>query len=155
MRETTDPTELAAIARTIVDASAYLVLGTADANGSPWTSPVYFAHAGYREFIWVSRPEARHSRNIAARAEISIVIFDSRAAVGTGQAVYMSASAAQVAEDDRERTIDIFSRRSTEHGAGEFTLADVEGDAALRLYHALASEHFALAPHDERIPISL
>jgi hypothetical protein len=154
-QRSSDPDKLSAEARAIVDDNAYMTLGTADEHGVPWATPVWFAHEGYREFIWVSRPRARHSQNIAARAEVGIVIFDSRVAPGSGQAVYMSASAAQVADADRGRAIEIFARRSAEQGAGKFTLADVEGDAELRLYHALASEHFVLGEVDERVPVSL
>ena len=52
----------AAIARAIIDAGRYMTLATADADGLPWASPVWFAPAGYREFFWVSDPEARHTR---------------------------------------------------------------------------------------------
>ena len=69
-------------ARTIVDANQYMVLGTADASGTPWASPVWFAHHDYREFVWVSSPEVRHSRNIAERPQIGIVIFDSSVPIG-------------------------------------------------------------------------
>jgi len=154
-RGTTDPEELTAFARSIVDDNAYMTLGTADENGVPWATPVWFAHVDYREFIWVSRPSARHSQNVAARADVGIVIFDSRVAPGDGQALYMAASAAQVAEADRGRAIAVFARRSAEQDAGTFTLADVEGEAALRLYHAVASEHFVLAANDERLRVSL
>jgi nitroimidazol reductase NimA-like FMN-containing flavoprotein (pyridoxamine 5'-phosphate oxidase superfamily) len=57
-------------ARSIIDASLYLVLATADGTGRPWSSPVYFAHDRYAEFLWVSAPEAEHSRNIAARPQV-------------------------------------------------------------------------------------
>jgi Pyridoxamine 5'-phosphate oxidase len=70
-----------------------MTLGTADETGRPWASPVYFAHADYREFVWVSKPGARHSRNIAARPEVGIVVFDSHAPIETGGGVYMSATA--------------------------------------------------------------
>ena len=76
--------DLAARGRAIVDDGLYLVLGTADADGRPWTTPVYFAHSGYREFVWVSKPGAQHSRNIEARPEVSIVVFDSTVPIGTG-----------------------------------------------------------------------
>src|SRR5205823_11986345 len=76
--------------RDIVEASRYLVLATADAAGRPWSSPVYFAHIGFTEFFWVSSPDVTHSRNIAVRPEVGIVSFDSQAAIGTGQGVYMS-----------------------------------------------------------------
>jgi len=37
------------LARTIIDSIVYMVLGTADESGRPWTSPVYFASKSYRE----------------------------------------------------------------------------------------------------------
>jgi hypothetical protein len=42
----------------IIEASRYLVLATADATGRPWSSPVYFAHIGLREFFWADRHRA-------------------------------------------------------------------------------------------------
>lgn len=76
-----------AAAKAIIEANLYLVLGTADALGRPWATPVYFAVEGYRDFYWVSSPEATHSRNIAVRPEIGIVMFDSRVRIATGQGV--------------------------------------------------------------------
>jgi nitroimidazol reductase NimA-like FMN-containing flavoprotein (pyridoxamine 5'-phosphate oxidase superfamily) len=69
--------DLDRIARAIVDGNRYMVLGTAGASGRPWVSPVYYAPSGYSAFYWVSSPEAQHSRNLAARPELSIVVFDS------------------------------------------------------------------------------
>jgi len=76
--------------RDIIEASRYLVLATADAAGRPWSSPVYFAHTDLTEFFWVSSPDVTHSRNIAVRPQVGIAIFDSQAAIGTGQGVFMS-----------------------------------------------------------------
>ena len=135
---------LEANGRSIVDASLYMVLGTADADGRPWASPVYFAVDDYTEFFWVSSPEVTHSRNLAARPELSIVVFDSGAPIGTGQAVYMSAVAEQLAGAEMERGIAIFSRRSLEHGGREWTPADVLDPSPIRLYGAVASAHFML-----------
>ena len=103
------PADLTSIARAIIDANLYMVIGTADEHGRPWASPVYYAPAAYREFFWVSRPEARHSRNLEVRSQLGIVIFDSSAAIGTGQGVYMSAVADQLAGPDAEEGIEIFS----------------------------------------------
>jgi hypothetical protein len=49
-----------AIGRGMVDAARYMVIATADTSGPPWPSPVYFVHRGYRDFFWVSVPEAAH-----------------------------------------------------------------------------------------------
>ena len=111
-----DEHDQAATARAIIDANLYMVLATADQAGRPWASPVYYAPAAYREFFWVSRPEAKHSRNLSARSEVSIVIFDSSVPIGTGGGVYMSAVAQELATDEQAEGIAIFSRRSLAHG---------------------------------------
>jgi uncharacterized protein YhbP (UPF0306 family) len=147
-----DPT---ATARAIIDANLYMVLGTADEEGRPWVSPVYFAHSDYHEFLWVSSPEAKHSRNLARRPEISIVIFDSQVPIGSGRGVYMSASAEELTGSDRDGAIEVFSRRSLRHGGDAWTLADVEPPARLRLYRARASAHDLLDADDQRVPVSL
>ncbi len=132
-----------------------MVLGTADQAGRPWVSPVYYAPAAYREFFWVSSPEARHSRNLAARGGVSIVIFDSSAPIGTGTGVYMSATAEELTGDERGRGIDVFSRRSIAHGGKDWTLQDVQPPARLRLYRAVAAEHFVLVTDDQRVRVTL
>ena len=147
--------ELAAFATAMVDSSEYMTLGTADEDGRPWVSPVWFAHADYREFLWVSRPERRHSRNIAARAEVSIVIFDSRSPIGTGRGVYMSALAAPLEGGEAERGIEVFSRRSVAHGAPAWMRDDVSGPAHLRLYGAVVTEQFVSAPNEDRVAVTL
>jgi uncharacterized protein YhbP (UPF0306 family) len=137
----------AAIARAILDSNRYMTLATADEFGRPWASPVYFAPtAGYRELYWVSDPQARHSRNIAERALVSIVVFDSQLAINSGQAVYMSGAADQPSGDELERGIAVFSARSQQHGAQPWAPADVLEDDGLRLYRATIYKHWILKP---------
>jgi hypothetical protein len=85
----------ASIARQIIDTSRYLTLATSDSSGTPWGSPVWYAHADYTSFFWVSRPQARHSCNLAVRAMVSAVIFDSTAHERQAQAVYLEAMICQ------------------------------------------------------------
>ncbi len=144
--------------RDIIEANRYLVLATADATGRPWSSPVYFAHIGFTEFFWLSSPEVTHSRNIAVRPEVGIVVFDSRAAIGTGQGVYMSAVAKLLEDGETARGIEAFSRRSVAHGGEEWTSEAVRPGAGLRLYRAAADSHWILAADgrpDHRIPVPL
>ena len=82
-----DQRVLRTIATGIIDANHYMTLGTADADGRPWVSPVYYAAEGYAELFWVSCPDVTHSLNLAARPDLSIVIYDSRLPVGAGQGV--------------------------------------------------------------------
>jgi hypothetical protein len=150
--------EADAIARAIIGSSLYMVLGTGDEAGTPWVSPVWYAHDGSTTFYWVSSPDAKHSRNLAGRPEISIVIFDSGAPISAGQAVYMSAVAGELGEVEAGAAIEVFSRRSLVHGARAWTLADVRPPAALRLYRATVSAQWILepgAPSDRRIEVHL
>ena len=68
------PAELAERAKAMVDANAYMTIASADASGRPWATPVWFAHDRYTTFLWVSRPEARHSPSIPAIIPIAPVI---------------------------------------------------------------------------------
>jgi hypothetical protein len=102
----------------MIDSNMYMVLGTADGSGRPWVSPLYFSADGYTEFFWVSSPEATHSRNLALRPQVSVVIFDPQVPIGTGQCVYMAAFAEEVSEGEVDRGIDIFSRMSLCTGGG-------------------------------------
>jgi nitroimidazol reductase NimA-like FMN-containing flavoprotein (pyridoxamine 5'-phosphate oxidase superfamily) len=139
--------DLAATAREIIDGSLYMVLGTADEAGSPWVSPVYFAVSDYTDFYWVSLPDAQHSRNLAARPEISIVVFDSSVPIGTGQGVYMSARAEELSGAELERGIEIFLRRTLEHGGKkQWSAEDVRPPAPHRLFRASATQHWTLDP---------
>ncbi len=142
-------------ARGIIDASLYMVLATADETGRPWASPVYFAHSGYGEFFWVSSPDAAHSRNIAVRPQISIVIFNSQVRIGTGQGVYVAAVAQEATGAVLDRGLEVFSRHSLAHCGAAWTREDVQAEAGLRLYRATGQDHSILAKDgrpDHRIP---
>jgi len=163
-----DAEELRAMTRRIIDSNLYMTLATADGDGRPWASPVYFAPADYREFLWVSVPGTKHSANIAARPEVGIVIFDSTVAPGTGRAVYIDARAEELTDhDDFERCLAAFNSRLEDpaaSGAKAFEAEELRPPAAhLRLYRATASELFALDPDghpdgragDYRAPVDL
>ena len=105
------------IARAILDGASYVVLATADTDGVPWASPVWFAMEGYRELYWVSYPGARHSENIAVRPQIAMVVFDSTVPPGTGQGAYMTATAEQLTDLAAiEHGLGVFSRESCARG---------------------------------------
>ena len=127
-----------------------MMLATADADGVPWASPVWYAPHGYTELFWISDPNARHSRNLAERPELSIVIFDSTVTPGDGQAVYMEARAGQT---DAEG-IDVFSARSVAQGLGEWGPRRCSSRPP-PLYRAVVSQHWMLGEErDERVPVS-
>jgi Pyridoxamine 5'-phosphate oxidase len=147
--------DLAAVARGIIDGNRYMVLGTSDAEGRPWVWPVYYPPSGYAELYSVSSPAANHSRNLAGRSELSIVVFDFAGRRRRGSGVYMSAVAQDLTGADLERGTEIFSRVSESHGAKPWALDDVRRPKPYRLSRARVSEHRVLDPEshpDQRTP---
>jgi pyridoxine/pyridoxamine 5'-phosphate oxidase len=134
----------------LITASRYMVLATADADGVPWVSPVWFATEDQRTFYWISDPNARHSRNIAARPEVAIVIFDSTVIPGEAKAVYMEARAEHCGTEGFE----VFARESRAQGLWITKPEDVTAPAKHRLYRAVAGEQTMLGPGDARIPLA-
>jgi hypothetical protein len=138
--------ELADVARSVIDANRYMALGTADEKGHPWVTPVWFASEDYRSFHWVSSPDAKHSRYLAARPEVAIAIFDSSVPVGGAQALYMKGGAEELTGIDLERAIEVFDRVSRKDHGRAYALDDVRGSARIRLYRATVFEHWVLVP---------
>jgi hypothetical protein len=147
------------MARRTIESNRYMVLGTADEAGVPWVTPVWFAQSDYRRFVWVSSPDRRHSRNVRARPDVSIVIFDSRVAVGSAQAVYMSARAEELSGPDLEPAIAFFDAAGQAQGlTRRWALDDVLAPAPYRLYRATVSQHWVLDPDsspDDRAEVAL
>jgi len=157
LRRMTTSAEHADIARTILDANSFMTLATADADGLPWATPVWFAHEGYRELYWVSAPGSRHSVNLAARPELSIVVFDSTVVPNEGQAVYVSATAAEQTAD-LSRGLAAITRKSVASGLGEWGVDRVTGGARLRLYRAIVRDLYIMDPDaaiDVRVAVTL
>src|SRR4029450_13543734 len=123
-----------------------MALGTAAESGNPWVSPVWFASEDYRNFHWVSSPDAKHSRNLAAHPEVAIAIFDSSVPAGGGQAVDMEGRARELPGVELEQGLEVFDRVSRQDIGRAFGLHDVQGPALFRLYRATVSEHWVLIP---------
>ncbi|HZC74125.1 MAG TPA: pyridoxamine 5'-phosphate oxidase family protein [Jatrophihabitans sp.] len=148
--------DLRSVGRALLDTNRYLTLATADGDGRPWANPVWYSHRDYREFVWVSRPDTRHSVNVQRRPEVTFVVFDSSLPPAQRQAVYVAAVAAAVPEPDVAAALEIFNARSAATGEDQWTLDRVTGAAELRLYVAVAQQQWLLREdRDERVAVSL
>ena len=152
MATSTDPR---AAFEAIVRANQFMVLATADAEGVPWASPVWFATTSFREYYWVSSPDARHSRNLAVRPELAMSIYDSRQPPLTGLGVYVAATAVQVPESALDEGLDVYSEVSRQSGMASWERSTVLPPAKHRLYRATATELFVLASDDTRTAVPL
>lgn len=152
-------TDFTHMAKRIIESNRYMVLGTADEAGVPWATPVWYAHTDHRRFIWVSSPDRRHSRNVRARPDVSLVIFNSQVAVGSAEAVYMAARAEELSGAEAERDVAVFDAAGVAQGlTRRWTQKDVADPAPYRLYAATVSQHWVLDPDsspDDRAEITL
>jgi hypothetical protein len=149
-------TDNQAHARGILDDVRYVVLATADADGSPWATPVWFAADGLQRVFWVSWPGSRHSLLIGQRAEIALTVFDSTVVPHQGTAFYATAVARECPDELLDEGLRIVNERARAQGIGEFTRESTTGAARLRLYVAELTETWVLdqdADVDQRAPV--
>lgn len=147
--------DLAATARQIVDSSLYMVVSTADSSGQPWATPVFFAHEDYREFFWVSEPDATHSENLRVRREVGAVIFDSTVPIGSGQGVYILGVGRELPAHETDEGIAIYSERAVARGGSAWSSEDVRPPSSDRLYQATVESLSVLDEHDHRVELKL
>jgi nitroimidazol reductase NimA-like FMN-containing flavoprotein (pyridoxamine 5'-phosphate oxidase superfamily) len=133
------------LARQLIDSNRYMVLGTVDPDGRPRVSPVYFAPDGYSSVYWVSSVESHHSQNMAERPEVSMVVFDSAAEIGKGQAVYLIARAEVVPDDELESCLDAVTWTRFP-GLRQFDATELREPELWRLYRAHITEHSIHVP---------
>ena len=140
-----------------LEVNQYMTLATSDASGSPWASTVWYAARQLSrspesldvELLWLSRPEAQHSRNLEQRPELGISIFDSSQPAGTGDGLQLAARGELVPPPQLDDRIAVFSEASLAAGGTAWSRARVEGpDAVLRLYVAHVERAFLLTNGD-------
>ena len=143
-------------ARTVLDDTSYVVLATAAADGTPWATPVWFAHDGLDRLYWLSWPGSRHSRLIEQRPDIALTVFDTHAVPNEGTAFYARAQARQCPDEQLDDGLRVLNRRLLAQGISEFTRERVTGGSRLRLYVAEIAEAWVLdqdADVDQRAPV--
>lgn len=136
----------------MLQGNQYLTLATADVRGRPWSSTVWYT-ASQRsrssaeldvELIWLSRPDAQHSRNLLQRPEVGISIFNSTQPAGSGDGLQFAALAEPVPSSRLDEAAAAFSEASLAAGGGPWTRAQVEEPAVPRLYIARIESAFLL-----------
>ena len=129
-------------AAAVIEANKYMTVGTVDADGLPWVTPVYFTPDGHDDFYWASSPDALHSQNIAAAPDVTIAIFDSSVRIGGASAVYVRARAELVPGDELDQCAALYTSRYPELRA--YGVDELRPPAELRLYRARATAHWLL-----------
>jgi len=120
----------------------YIVLGTADVLGNPWTTPVFFAMLDRSTVCWVSSQQSRHSLNIANRPAIAFTAFDSTVEVGHGEAAYVDADARLASQVEAEAALRALNSRLPAHK--HLTGTDLQPVGPLSVYVAEVRRRYLL-----------
>jgi uncharacterized protein YhbP (UPF0306 family) len=107
--------------RRLLDASTLCAIATVTPQGRAHVNTAYFAWDESFEIVWLSAPEARHSRNLAANPTAAVSIFDPMQTWGKpdrgiqlfGSARVMSGRAQRAAEQ-------VYSSRFREYTREDF-----------------------------------
>ncbi|CCH32839.1 pyridoxamine 5'-phosphate oxidase family protein [Actinosynnema sp. NPDC047251] len=120
----------------------YLVLGTIDPAGNPWVTPVFYAADGEHRLLWVSSPDSRHSRNIAACPTVAVTVFDTRAPIGRAEALYLEATGSMVDDQGCPVAVELLNARLP--ASQQLGIHDLAPEGPLRVYQADVTRHYVL-----------
>jgi nitroimidazol reductase NimA-like FMN-containing flavoprotein (pyridoxamine 5'-phosphate oxidase superfamily) len=121
-------------ARQLIEDHNHMTIATADAEGAPWVSPVFYVPDDDAALYWVSGSTARHSANIRARSAVAIVIYEPPP---NTDAVYILASAVELDDEAAIRhAIQVLRRKEQPDKWVVHDVADVRGASPWRIYRA-------------------
>jgi uncharacterized protein YhbP (UPF0306 family) len=115
-------TRLVSVARELLNASSLCAIATAAPDGKAYINTAYFAWSDELQIIWLSHPDARHSRNIAANGSAAIAVFDSTQTWGNpDRGIQLFGSARAAAARARRAAEAVYTRRFPEYNPDEVT----------------------------------
>lgn len=125
--EPVDSAELLLVTRRLLDASSLCAIATVSTSGLAHINTAYFALGDALDLVWLSDPDAQHSRNIRANESVAIAVYDSGQAWGeSDRGIQLFGEAHEVTPEAAPRVNAIYARRFT-----AYTDSDA---AAYRLY---------------------
>ena len=154
--------ELTPTAQKIISGIFYMTIASADEDGSPWVSPVYFNYDEACNLYWISFKDAIHSLNVTVNKKASISIYDSTAPNWKGDGVYLQCDVEvlETANDIAHGIKSYYGGRHVPHGLDRKEISDYQADKPWRIYRAVPYDIATLGegkqidgyPIDQRIP---
>lgn len=127
--------DLIAKAKGIIQKIPYITIASISEDGLPWNAPVFAAYDKNYNFYWGTYRDSQKSKNIRANKNVFLVIYDSNAPAGSGEGVYIRATAIEL-EDQGEIEF-AHGLLWTRHVVPYWKLERVQGAAPIRLYKAI------------------
>jgi uncharacterized protein YhbP (UPF0306 family) len=117
---------LVAFARSLLDESTLCAIATVARGGRAYVNTAYFAWTPELELVWLSEPQATHSRNLRLNDSVAVAVCDSRQRWGSpDRGIQLFGSARQAGGADVEAAATAYAARfpkyrTTELGAYSF-----------------------------------
>lgn len=112
------------IAREVLKENTYMTLATASLRGTPWGTPVHFAHDNTYVY-WLSKPDAVHSQNLAENDKLFITIFDAGQGVSElaqRRCVYVQTKGELLEGDDELAAREVYADTFSDEDGRDLTL---------------------------------
>jgi hypothetical protein len=122
-------------ARYVLENVANGSLATVSPDGRPWNTPLFVAFAADFKFYWSSLSDTEHSRNIAVRPDVFLVVFDPTQPDESGSGVYIRATARELGDEASIRVaLALLAKRKNRSPQ---PAADFTGPQPRRVYEAV------------------
>ncbi len=99
------------IVKRIIESNNYMVIATADSEGNPWASALFYVHDKDYAFYFLSAIDSRHIKNIGGNSVASFVIFDSRQKIGQSDSVQAECKISEVNKNQLEDVIKLYVKK--------------------------------------------
>ena len=126
--------DLSKRAKEIISQIQYVTIASVAEDGMPWNSPVFSAYDEDYNFYWGTHKDSQKAKNIEANGNVFLVIYDSTVPSGTGEGVYIKATAHQLAEPGEVKRV--FELMKSRHATSFWDFAAVQESGPIRLYKA-------------------
>ena len=103
---------LEATAFDLLEASTLFSLATVTPQGGAYVNTAYFARGPRFQLVWLSDPDARHSRNLSESASTAIAVYDSQQTWGRpDRGIQLFGAAHAAGEDEAAAAEDAYAAR--------------------------------------------
>ena len=101
-----------ALAADLLEASSLCAIATVGAGSRAHVHTAYFAWRTDYEIVWISEPNAKHSRNLRTNQTVAIAVFDSAQAwVEPDRGIQLFGSAREAEGSVRDRAQTLYAAR--------------------------------------------
>ena len=113
---------LRTLARRLLNVSTLCAISTVSADGRAHINTAYFAWSASFDIVWLSAPEAHHSRNLRRRPSVAVAVYDSAQKWGgSDRGIQIIGSARELTGRSAREAERIYGRRFRSYARDELS----------------------------------